>query len=134
MIDETHRFWSEQEPNLPLPPAGSIADAFDRLDPVGNSFLILERGEDYIQCGGAPEKLTVETREHDAAGTFKHIVFFNIGGAEEDAHIPMSAGGVHRKVKHCLKADQAITLFERFFEREPWPEDLGFDDITADFE
>ena len=127
------KFFCEWKAEIPLPPKYTFAQAFNYLNPESNSFYILENGNDYLQCGGSKEKCTVEFRKYQSDGTFKHYVFYDPNGTDEEVHIPMSEGGVVRQKKHCLHFRTAIKLFDLYFRSETWPSDLGLEDITSKF-
>ena len=127
------KFSCERTGETPLPPEYSFSQAFNDLDPKTNSFYILQKGDDYLQCGGSKEKCTVELREYLSNGSFEHYVFYDPAGSDEPAHIPMSKGGVHRQKKHCLNHLTAIKLFECYFNGEQWPSGLSREDITDQF-
>jgi hypothetical protein len=126
----TWKFSCEWKPDIPLPPKYSFAQAFNYLNAEGNSFYILENGANYIQCGGSKEMCSVELREYQRDGSFKHFVFCDPTGSDEEVHIPMSEGGVYRRKKHCFHYRTAIKLFDSYFKGEPWPNNLGLEDIT----
>ena len=125
---------SECDENLPLPPTSSFTKTFQKLDSKSNSFYILDKGGDYIQCGGSHDSCTVELRECKPDGTFRHYVFYRIPGSDKPTHIPMSAGGVIRQEKHSLTSKIAVVLFECFYAGKPWPEGLALEDITSEFD
>jgi hypothetical protein len=127
------KFSCESKADIPLPPKYTFAQAFNYLNPKTNSFYILERGDNYIQCGGSKEICTVELREYQSDGSFRHYVFCDPTGSDEEVHIPMSAGGVYRRMKHCLHFRTAIKLFDCYFRGESWPSYLGLEDITDKF-
>lgn len=124
---------SECDERLPLPPTSSFEETLQNLNPESNSFYVLANGEDYIQCGGSRQLCTVELRQYQPDGTFKHYVFCHASGSDEPLHIPMSAGGVTRQKKHGLTSADAARLFECYYAHEPWPLDLAPEDITNDF-
>ncbi|MDR2837286.1 MAG: hypothetical protein LBV49_01760 [Azonexus sp.] len=125
---------SECDADLPLPPTAAFAETFKGLDPAANSFYVLEKSGDYIQCGGSCDRCAVELREHGADGSFRHGVFRRLSGSDKAAHIPMSAGGVMRQEKHCLTSVMAAQLFDCFYTGKSWPESLALDDITDTFD
>ena len=127
------KFRCELKDEIPLPPDYSFPQAFNYLNPESNSFYILENDRGYMQCGGSKEKCTVEIREYNDDGTFRHLVFFDPIGTNDPEHIPMSAGGVHRENRHCLHFSKAIQLFKAYYNDEPWPEGLEVEDITNEF-
>ena len=131
--DMTWKFRCEWKGEIPLPPAYTFPQAFNYLNPETNSFYILEKGNNYIQCGGAKEKCAVELREYGEDGTFRHFVFFDPAGSTEPEMIPMSNGGVTRQKRHCLHISKAIQLFTAYFNGEPWPAELEMEDITDQF-
>ena len=126
-------FRCEWKGDIPVPPEYTFAQAFNYLNPESNSFYILEKGDHYIQCGGAKEACTVEFRESSPDGTFRHYVFFDPSGSDEVVHIPMSNGGVRWKKKHCLHFRMAVRLFECYFNGQEWPSEIAYEDITAQF-
>src|SRR5262249_34991897 len=103
------------------------------LNPERNSFYILAHGEDYIQCAGSKELCTVELRAYQSDGSFRHYVFCDPWGSEEQVLIPMSAGAVNRQRKHCFHFRAAIELFDCYYRGEPWPSGLALEDITDEF-
>lgn len=127
------KFSCESKENIPLPPEYTFPQALNYLNPEVNSFYILESEYGYIQCAGAKKLCTVEMREFENGGTFKHYVFFDPYGSEEVIHIPMTNGGVSRQKKHCFGFLTASKLFSCFFEGKEWPKDIGREDITSQF-
>jgi len=127
------KFSCECKADIPLPPKYTFAQALNYLNPKTNSFYILENGDNYIQCGGSKQMCTVELREYQSDGSFRHYVFCDPNGSDEAVHIPMSAEGVYRQKKHCLHFRTAIKLFDCYFIGEPWPSDLYLEDITDKF-
>lgn len=127
------KFRCESKDDIPLPPTYTFAQAFNYLNPEKNCFYILENGDNYIQCGGSKDVCTVELREYQNDGSFRHYVFCDTAGSAEPLHIPMSAGGVHRQKKHGLHFRTAIELFTCYFQGEPWPSDLTLEEITDQF-
>lgn len=126
-------FRCESNKIILLPPEGTFAQAFNYLDEISNSYYILENGDNYIQCGGSKKMCTVELREYLNDGSFKHYVFFDPKGSNDNVHILMSDGGVYRKRKHCFPLRTAIKLFDCFFNSEPWPADVGLEDMASKF-
>jgi hypothetical protein len=127
------KFRCEWKDEIPLPPEYTFPRAFNYLNPETNSFYILEKGNDYLQCGGSKEKCTVELREYAEDGSFRHYLFFDPSGSDEEVHVEMSEGGVNRKAKHCFDVWVAIKLFSCYFNSEPWPQELQREDITDQF-
>lgn len=127
------KFSCETKSEIQLPPEYTFPRAFNYLNPETNSFFILENESGYIQCAGSKQQCTVEFREYGIGGTFKHFVFYDPSGSNEDVLIRMSSGGVNRKEKHCFGFIQAAKLFTCFHEGLPWPEEVGIEDISSQF-
>ena len=128
------KFSCEAKDEIPLPPEYKFPQAFNYLNPEGNSFYILENQNGYIQCAGSKQQCTIEFREYLSEGSFKHFVFYDPAGSDESVFIKMSAGGVNRKKKHCFGFLKASKLFECFYGGLPWPEDVKIEDISSQFQ
>lgn len=117
-----HRFYCEWKNVIPLPPKYTFAQAFNYLNPVTNSFYILERSEqEFIQCGGSKVACTVEVRLLQADKQYARFTVGHRDGSEELAEIPMSAGNVKVLHREVLTHWEAIKLFTAFFNDEPFP-------------
>ena len=127
------KFYCESKERIPLPPEYTFPQAFNYLNPKSNSFYILENENGYIQCGGSKQQCTVELRLLEKDGSFRHYVFYDPNGSDEDVLIEMSDGGVQRKNKHCFGFLKASKLFKCYFEGVDWPEELALEDITEQF-
>ena len=139
----SYRLQSEEKPRLPLPPKMSFATTLARLHPVTNSYFILERKNgEYMQCGGGPDRCTVEVCLSNPQGGMTRHTF---GKGSEDvtaAEIAMSDGFTPVRADEVLNLDDAVRLFENFFAgaallpgyrlrvREVWPnpQQLYYDD------
>ncbi len=109
------KFSSETKSEIPLPPEYTFPQAFNYLNPEVNSFYVLENENGYIQCAGSKQQCTVEFREYKKGGAFKHFVFYEPTGSDENVFIEMSNGGVNRKSKHCFSFLKAAKLFKCFY-------------------
>tara|TARA_R110001583_G_scaffold31479_1_gene107629 strand:- start:1303 stop:1695 length:393 start_codon:yes stop_codon:yes gene_type:complete len=127
------KFSCETTEEVPLPPEYSFPRAFNYLNSESNSFYILENEHGYIQCAGSKHECTVELREINQDGTFKHYVFFSRTGSDDPVNIKMSNGDVHRQRKHCFGFLKAAKLFTCFHEGSKWPSEIGREDITFQF-
>lgn len=79
------------------------------------------------------QNCTIELREYNKNGEFKHYVFFNLNGSNEKEYIKMSNGGVERQKKHCFGFIMAAKLFDSYFETKEWPEGVDLEDIRHQF-
>ncbi len=127
------KFSCEAKNEIPLPPEYTFPRAFNYLNHESNSFYILENERGYIQCGGDRRQCTVELRQENENGDFKHFVFFDPDGSNEEVYIKMSDGGVNRQKKHCFGFLKASKLFQCYFEATDWPADVQLEDITEQF-
>ncbi|MDH5178052.1 MAG: hypothetical protein OEZ39_16230 [Gammaproteobacteria bacterium] len=128
------KFSCETKSEISLPPEYTFPQAFNYLNPGINSFYILENKNGYIQCAGSKQQCTVEFREYDGENKFKHFVFYDPTGSNEDVFIEMTNGGVNRKKKHCFGFLKAAKLFKCYYEGLEWPEDVKLEDISSQFE
>lgn len=127
------KFSCETKEKIPLPPKYSFPQAFNYLNPESNSFFILEDENGYIQCAGSKQQCTIEIRELNKSGSFKHFVFCDPNGSNDEVLIKMSNGGVTRKEKHCFGFIMASKLFKCYFEKLEWPNEVELEDITEMF-
>ena len=110
------KFYSELYKDIPLPPEYTFPRAFNYLHNEGNSFYILENENGYVQAAGSKSECTVEMREYVGDGGFRHFVFFDENGSDEDVFIKMTHDGVHRKSRHCFSYLKAASIFRSYFE------------------
>lgn len=127
------KFSCESKERIPLPPEYTFPQAFNYLNPEGNSFYILENEKGYIQCAGSKQCCTVELREYIGGGRFKHYAFYDPSGSDEEVFIPMTKDGIVRQKKHCFGFLLASKLFKCFYEGKAWPKDIALEDISAEF-
>ena len=127
------KFSCETKPILLLPPEITFPQALNYLNSENNSFYILENKNGYIQCAGSKSNCTIEFREYLKDGSFKHFVFFNPNGSAEKMDFKMTKGNICREKKHSFKFLKAARLFSCFFENKDWPEDIGIEEITHEF-
>ena len=117
-------FTCEWKGEIPLPPEYTFPQAFNYLNPDTNSFYILESPSgDYLQLGGSKERCTVEHRVLRPDG-YDHYVLGKREGNAASTNIKMSHGEVTVAEREVFRHWDAIELFKRFFEGEPFPDDI----------
>lgn len=127
------KFSCESKDVIPIPPEYTFPQAFNYLNPEGNSFYILENDNGYIQCAGSKQECTVELRKKHDDGSFSHFVFYDSSGSDEEVEIKMTNGNITRKKKHCFNFLSASKLFKCYFEQSDWPNGIQLQDISGQF-
>ena len=117
----TWKFSCEMKETIPLPPEYTFPQAFNYLNSDGNSFYILESPEgNYIQCGGAKERCTVELRIYRKE-EYDHFRLGKTDGSDTITTIKMSAGEVEVLEREVFTHWEAIELFKAFYANEAFP-------------
>ncbi len=116
-------FRSEAFSDIPLPPDVSFEEAFSRLDPQTNSFYLLELDQQsYMQCGGSRSACAVEVRKADTDGTYRSYAIGRDLAAKAPVNVGMSSGGVWIQQGEVLTVEDAVLLFDCFFDGRPLPD------------
>lgn len=101
----------------------TIVLALQQIDPDKKAFFNLSRDPDnYIQCAGSEECLTVEWRTSEN-GIYKHFVF---GKEKPDnmvvwTQINCRVGPIRIHTNEVLAIEDALCLFNSFYKNEAFP-------------
>ena len=70
----------------------------------------------YVQAAGARLRMTVELRQYDASGNFRHFVLGRTSSEVTDASVNTAAGTIRLKSNEILTAQDALMIFRSFFD------------------
>ena len=117
------KFSCESRGEIPVPLDVAFGEVLNTLDPMKNSFFILEHDNgNYMQCGGGKAACTVEYRVYDGPKKYRHWVVGHADGSTQTASVTMSAGVVNALKSEILNSREAAELFDLFFAGEKFPQ------------
>jgi hypothetical protein len=110
-----------------------VKSYLNRLDPINSPFIILESvNGNYLQCVGDKNKLSIEVRFY-SDDIFKHYVIGTKDQSKTWDIIKCKVGPI-RVLKHeVFKIDDAIKIYESFFDNGIVPETYNKRNITKMF-
>lgn len=104
------------------------------LEPNKWHFAIFELADNsYIQCLGSKTALTVEAREYDKSGNYKHWVFGKGEITNETTKVGGEAGQVEVDKSQVLTMRDARQIIRQFLESRSFPERYQKQDVTYRF-
>ncbi len=95
--------------------ASEIDDALKELNSSTNSYVILESGNDYIQCAGSTDHLTLEARIYNLDGSFKHYVIGRKDTSKVWHTIECKVGPIRVLGHEDLSIEDAKSVFSYFY-------------------
>ena len=109
-----------------------VKRALHMLGPRRHAFVVLERGQSYVQSAGDRERLTVEFRQHSAP-SFTHSVLGRAPASDTLDRIEYRHGSIKVQANEVLGLADAVGVFRCFYASGTVPPDYLCRDVTAMF-
>jgi hypothetical protein len=115
-----------------------IKTCLHKIDPIHKSYFIMtDELSSYVQCAGDKTRLAIEYRKHTGE-TFKHYVVGNKKAKESLsiswARIDCKVGPIHIHANEVLTLDDAIIIFQAFYQKKDISLIYNLRNITRSFQ